>query len=139
LTADFDNAGGDHHLFVRVEDRSGKRIPTVVEFHTEGGLRDLRDTLEKRHGWQDVPIWDAGWTWGPLDCEQVRGGQRPWEHISTFAVFQPREQPDPDPDPEPEPSIEVVTAMRVVDGKIHGAWTAGSVEDMIKQLQARGS
>jgi hypothetical protein len=101
LSRYFDDAGGDHHLFARFEDKDGNALPVVCEFRTHD-ISDTRDTSLKKSGWQNIPLFGGSsfdpdimqqgpWTWGPLDEPEtyVLGGGLPWRHhVSSFAVFQ---------------------------------------------------
>ena len=117
----FDDAGGDHHLFARVEDESGTPISATIRFWSRDGLHiDSKATGDKKSGWANIPIWstfnpDRGergaWLWGPDGALAVAdgGGLPNNEHVSSFAVWrrvaiaanpdQPTEPTGPDQPP----------------------------------------
>ena len=119
LSHSFDDAGGDHHLFVRFEDKNGKPLPEIALFRTPYAKETaLRDTNNKGSLWQNIPIYggsnfapDRGeigpWTWGPAGEKEtyVRGGGLPFNrHVSTFAVFERYDEVLPEPVPAPVPA-----------------------------------
>lgn len=105
----FDDAGGDHHLFARVLDASGRPMVAegLVRFWSDG-LERLGDphyngfisvTPKQHSGWANQPVFNSfspergergAWCWcpkGPSDV--VAGGGLPNNHhISFFAVWQ---------------------------------------------------
>ena len=120
----FDDAGGDHHLFARVEDEAGTPIPATIRFWSRDGLHiDSKSTGDKKSGWANIPIWstfnpDRGergaWLWGPDGALAVAdgGGLPNNEHVSSFAVWrrvavttnpeQPDQPTEPDQPPPPQ-------------------------------------
>lgn len=114
----FDDAGGEQHLFIRVEDTHGNALPVDVLFWSEedgngnptNAIR--KNTREKRSGWQNQDIYNSfapnrgevgAWRFAPVGARDILiGGGLPLrQHISTFAVWQEvgdQDQPiDPDP------------------------------------------
>lgn len=119
----FDDAGGDHHLFARVEDEQGNPIPTVIRFWSRDGQHiDSKSTGDKKSGWANIPIWSTfnpargergPWLWGPTNALAVAdgGGLPNNEHVSSFAVWrrvavtspeQPEGPTEPDQPPPPQ-------------------------------------
>lgn len=124
----FDDAGGDHHLFARVEDADGKPVATEVGFMSTDQVV-MRSTGEKKSGWANIPIWSSyhpargekgSWSWAPESAaERIVGGGLPYNrHVSTFVVWResrtgviiPEPEPisEPDPDPPSEPSGKII-------------------------------
>lgn len=95
----FDDAGGDHHLFARVEDEQGNPIPTKIRFWSRDGQHiECKSTGDKKSGWASIPIWASfnpergergPWLWGPDGALAVAdGGGLPNNlHVSSFAVW----------------------------------------------------
>jgi len=94
----FDDAGGNHHLFARVEDEQGIPIALPIRFWSVGGEQiTTRLTGEKKSGWANLPIWSSfdpattrgPWLWGPDGALAVAaGGGLPFnQHVSCFAVW----------------------------------------------------
>ncbi len=110
LSADFLEAGADHHLFGAVLDREGKLIKGAKIRFWSDGLAKLSDpdydsfvVIETKadSGWANNPMGpgssyvpergEAGpWCWSPQGAaEVVTGGGLPARHhVSTFAVWQ---------------------------------------------------
>jgi hypothetical protein len=99
----FDDAGGDHHLFARVEDAQGRPLGVPVRYWSiDGSHMDIRRTDEKASGWANLPIWASfapargergPWLYapahGPLPCMWIDGAGLPdKQHVSLFAVWQ---------------------------------------------------
>ena len=106
----FDDAGGDHHLFGRVEGLDGKFIPDAPVIYWSDGLDKLADPnynsythrdTKTHSGWCNIPIsggssfvperGESGpWSWCPqgAPAEVLVGGGMPakW-HVSFFAVW----------------------------------------------------
>jgi hypothetical protein len=118
----FDDAGGDHHLFARVEDEQGNPLPTPIRFWSRDGQHiESKSTADKKSGWANIPIWSSfspdraeqgPWLWGPdgaLAVAVADGGGLPNnEHVSSFAVWRrvalstgPEQPTGPDQPPPP--------------------------------------
>jgi hypothetical protein len=106
----FDDAGGNHHLFARVEDEQGNPIALPIRFWSAGGENiTTRLTGEKKSGWANLPIWSSfdpatmrgPWLWGPDGALAVAsGGGLPFnQHVSCFAVWRRVKLDAPTPEP----------------------------------------
>lgn len=119
LATEFDDAGGDHHLFAAVlgEDAEFMRLKEII--YWSDGFENVNDPAydgyvyreTKEHsGWINIPIFSGSsyvpergesgpWCWMPTaGSETICGGGLPSNHhVSTFAVWQavPRNQPPP--------------------------------------------
>lgn len=107
----FDDAGGDHHLFARVIDQTGRAINDQRFSYWSDGLNKLKDptyakyvyrTAKARSGWANHDIYNiyaparhevGAWCWCPAGAADVvvGGGMPNGDHISTFAVWQVKE------------------------------------------------
>ncbi|MBX3014387.1 MAG: hypothetical protein KF832_22890 [Caldilineaceae bacterium] len=129
----FDDAGGDHNLFVRVLDEQGKPLRTAdLVIGWSDGVHLLGEanfaqfikmtiTPKARSGWGNQPIWNSfnpeqgetgAWAFCPRGAaDVVVGGGLPHnQHISWFAVWQ-AERRSPVVEPvRPEPAN--VTMLR---------------------------
>ena len=124
----FDDAGGNHHLFIRVEDENGNALPVAVRFWSEEDDHGVplnpitKNTGEKRSGWQNLDIYNSfnpargergAWSFAPVDALDilVGGGLPNNAHVSTFAVWSkvdPGTQEPTDP-----PSDKTIVAVDV--------------------------
>ena len=114
LAREFNNAGGDHHLFAAVIGLDGQFMQCKGIFFWSDGLRKLgypnysgyvpRET-DPSSGWGDIPVFagyfpDQGqsgpWCWttvGPADV--MGGGGLPYNlHVSWFVVWQAMRRSD---------------------------------------------
>ena len=123
LTAEFDDAGGDHHLFAAVLGEDGEFMRLKEIIYWSDGFENVnnpaydgyvyRETKE-HSGWINIPIFTGSsyvpergesgpWCWMPTGgSETICGGGLPSNHhVSTFAVWQAvpwNEQPLPEYD-----------------------------------------
>lgn len=110
LTAEFDDAGGDHHLFAAVLGEDGKFMRLKEIVYWSDGFESVNDPAyddyvfreTKEHsGWINIPIFSGSsyapelgesgpWCWMPTaGSETICGGGLPSNrHVSTFAVWQ---------------------------------------------------
>jgi hypothetical protein len=128
----FDDAGGDHNVFIAVRGLDGKLKTnhtcvfgskgTTLEAFTTPSAWETRAT--KASGWANLPVWNiyypdqgqvGAWAWWAFGASDVIfGGGMPYNnHVSVFAVLQ--EIPRPVIEPEPgEPSEWQAAALAVL-------------------------
>ncbi len=132
LTAEFDDAGGDHHLFAAVLGEDGEFMRLKQIIYWSDGFENVNNPAydgyvyreTKAHsGWINIPIFSGSsyvpergesgpWCWMPTaGSETICGGGLPSNHhVSTFAVWQavPWNQP---PLPEYDHAIFLPTIV----------------------------
>jgi len=122
----FDDAGGDHNLFVRVLDENGKPVRTAdLVICWSDGVHLLGEpnfaqfikmtiTPKERSGWGNQPIWNhfspeqgetGAWAFCPKGAADVvvGGGLPNNQHVSWFAVWQAERRTGDDGPIEPDP------------------------------------
>lgn len=100
LRPEFDDAGGDHHLFAAAIGKDGKlKRGLKGTFFTK--TLSLQETVKEQSGWCNTPIWSSfnpfigergWWSWMIGDSSDVIvGGSLPMNHhVSFFAVWTER-------------------------------------------------
>lgn len=94
-----DDGGGDHHLFVRVEDDNGLFIPGVDILFTSinEGVDPTTRTTSTKHGWCNIPIFHPAMWYAQADgtgqhmsaytMPNADGSMPGREHVSLFMVL----------------------------------------------------
>lgn len=101
LRPEFDDAGGDHHIFGAVLGRDGKLKPEM-KIHYFTKTLSLVESVKPKSGWGNTPIWSSfnpvigergWWNWKPQGPADVLvGASLPLNHhVSFFGVWTERD------------------------------------------------
>lgn len=121
----FDDAGGGHHVFIRIEDKSGKPLVNAYQMLLDDGRLSVFQTKEKS-GWANQPLWNttrgdgtaSNIHWfnrGDSVALFVGGGLPANMHVSLFLVFRDKRD-DGIAEPEEPDAPEGRTLFASVEG-----------------------